>query len=311
MEMLEKVDANTVAGKDIKSRCPFDCEKKKCETSCDFEGIKFPDALVNGFPDNLRQGQSTIRFRVSGVCIKGEDRKIASNKEPEDKDILPNIFGWGAHHLIPLGAIKEHPIRSYMDKSYMHNGADRAEVICDGGYDINGAENGVWLVATYRGMQKEIKNDERFSRYVERTLERAGITFGRYSNKLYSAMTAAARESDPMSKQWFNKKLSATMWCYQRQFHDSHREYDDFVKGVLDKVFTNAERLGDDCFDGEKCPAESKEKRRAPHIISYRLNAISGRLRQYLCGNGIGWKEPLLTSELSRKHALKIKTRKS
>lgn len=283
--------AVALAGSDS-TKCIFDCACK-CDATNDFE-------RVEKMGENLRTGVPTIRFKKTAAGDYTNDTSPIKAKYPPKNDKgFPNDWGWAAHHLIPVGSLKSHPLRKYLDAGY-----SGTKVSCHAGYDVNGVTNGKWLIGSAK-MQAELK-DEQIMSMVKSECERHGIKVG---DSLYSSLSKDAKQKSG-DNLGFKEWLFATMLHYKLQFHDSHSAtdgYNDFVKEILNKVKANLKRLDKQCIGGSKCKAAGK-KPMAPHRISRRLDYISGRLDRYLSCSPGTWHSPIFTSEFSRMLAEKIQT---
>jgi hypothetical protein len=281
MAQLGEAVAADLAGSDS-TRCPFDCDSS-CDATNVFERVDKMGGSMTG-------GEPTIRYRQQDWDYKNDTSPIEAKYPPADKS-LKNDWGWAAHHLIPVGSLKEHKLRKYLAKSY-----GGAKVSCDAGYNVNGVTNGKWLIGSAK-LQATLK-DEWIIAAVRAECRRAGIKIGK---SIYSSMSADAKanEADELG---FREWLYATMLHYNLQFHDSHSAtdgYNDFVEQILNKVNANLKRLDRECPGGSKCKAAGR-KPRAPHRIPRRLDFISSRLDAHLHGSPRTWKNPIFASEFSR-----------
>jgi hypothetical protein len=287
-EMIEPVNVGIIAGGDS-SKCPFDCNYT-CTATNDFE-------RVDKMGDNLKNGVPTICYKKTdaGNFENNTDPIDPKKPRPSDDDAFPNDWGWAAHHLIPVGSLKHHPLREYLEKD--------KKVSCDAGYNVNGAPNGKWLIGSAE-MQANLKDDWVKSE-VKKSSEKAGINMG---DSLYSSLSSDAKKK-PADALEFKKWVFDTMFHYKLQFHDSHSNtdgYNDFVTKLLNKVTANLERWNEQCPGGSKCKAAGK-KPKAPHRITHRLDHISQSLDKYLSGAPDGWRSPIFTSEFSRMFADEFK----
>lgn len=291
-EMLEAV-AVDLAGSDS-HKCPFDCGCK-CNAINDFERAeKMGSCMTSGEP--------TIRFeKTDSGDIENNTTPITPKYPPSNDKAFPNDWGWAAHHLIPVGSLKSHNLRKYLDKDY-----SGSKVSCNAGYNVNGVTNGKWLIGSAK-LQAVLKDSD-IIEIVTRECERHGIKIGK---SLYSSMSKDAREQlkDSLNfKDW----LFGTMLHYKLQFHDSHSAsdgYNDFIKQILNKVKVNLKRLNNECPGGSQCKKAGK-KPMAPHRISRRLDFISGRLDGYLSGSPKTWHNPIFTSSFSKKLAEQVQSKK-
>jgi len=92
-----------------------------------------------------------------------------------------------------------------------------------------------------------------------------------------------------------------------RQFHDSHKAYNDFVTNVLDKIAARLKQIETKGGCGNPdCSMKGKTKPFPPPNLLPRVHGISRRLSSYLWGTARNWRKPIFTS----KFALMYKNRK-
>ncbi|HUG40000.1 MAG TPA: AHH domain-containing protein [Longimicrobiales bacterium] len=86
----------------------------------------------------------------------------------------------------------------------------------------------------------------------------------------------------------------------ERQFHDRHPAYSDFVVNVLNKIATKLEtfRSQDGCGK-EDCGGAGKKKYDPPYGLIDRLNGVAVRLERHLIGTCKRWKKPVMTSRFA------------
>ena len=129
------------------------------------------------------------------------------------------------------------------------------------GYNVNSAPNGVWLPGNY-----------------------------------------AIR---PWGKHGVDSRVDPTEYAYAAidvwhgQFHDAHKDYNDFVLSALDKIAAKLD-------DGKKlwCPKAKKQdddptKRSPLYVLVNRLHTVSGRMRKMLVFPTKHWKSNIFTSSLA------------
>lgn len=151
-----------------------------------------------------------------------------------------------AHHLIP-GNASLNEVPSILDLI----DASRGKVDSDIGYDVNAAQNGVWLPANY-GVRLESSFGKRWRAYSFK---------------------------DDYAK--------AAMKRAGAQFHDSHPEYSGNVKTTLRKIadkinLHKPEKCG-------ICGKTISDKSRPPYGLVGRLNAVSRQHRRFLSGPVRKW----------------------
>jgi hypothetical protein len=281
MTQVGEAVAVDLAGSDS-SKCPFNCG-----STCDATNVFTRVEKMGG---SMTSGEPTIRYKQVNFDYKNDTTPIDA-KYPPKQSSFRNDWGWAAHHLIPVGSLKDHKLRKYLDKGF--NGS---KVSCDAGYNVNGVTNGKWLVGS--GQMQVALQDEDIIAAVKRECLRAGIKVGK---SLFSSLTDDARSnpSDPLKvRAW----LFATMAHYGLQYHDSHSAtdgYNDFVEQILNKIHANLARLEQECPGGTKCKAAG-EKPKAPHRIARRLDFVSKKLERLVQGQPSTWKRPVFTSAFSR-----------
>jgi hypothetical protein len=117
--------------------------------------------------------------------------------------------------------------------------------------------------------------------------------------------TAAPAWSDPV----FQKDYSwacMTADIKDRQFHDRHPAYSDFVVNVLNKIATKLEKFRVDAGCGkDDCGGAGKKKYDPPYALVDRTYGVAARLETRLIGSCRRWKKPVMTSRF----ALMYKTR--
>ncbi|MFH2001596.1 MAG: AHH domain-containing protein [Planctomycetota bacterium] len=263
------------------------------ELQCPFEHDK-PGKVKNDLsnsPANLRKrlenGWSTKLWNSEGDQIKpAENQKLLEPRPEEECPAGPvNVDGneypysRSAHHLIPAdAALPKSPLIEFMKEG--------KKVFGDVGYDINGAENGIWL-PTHHALSTEMKEG--------RVLpgEDVSIKYGGLTKKVKKE-----KQENPMFATFQQRFAYNVMKKTNRQFHDSHPAYSDFVIEVLKKINANLIQLSGEC---KKCEEVVKQNGKlAPnHKLVSRLNALSCRLRNYLSGPPEMWRLPLFTSRFA------------
>jgi len=168
-----------------------------------------------------------------------------------------------AHHLIPgngsLAGEEPSDIYNYMCRGKTVQGVKHSREISKNiGYCVNGAHNGVWLPGSYA---------------VRAGKSRTGPT--------WSAMAPA----------WQYDYMIAAVCTTGNQFHDTHSNYNDAVKEILNKLAIKlTDHVDTDC---EKCKGP---KILPPYKVKRWLYAISSWLHQRVVPPRHAWKLPFLTS---------------
>jgi hypothetical protein len=147
----------------------------------------------------------------------------------------------GAHHCIPGNAslLKATALLKFMQE-------EKGVIESDIGYDVNAAENGVWLPGSY-GVNPQSQ--------VFQTKWR------NYATKHKNAYAIAAMESA------------------DAQFHDAHPRYSGKVLQTLKSIANKLQKEPKD-----KCPVcgKKKDKKRPPYGLVGRLHYVSGQHRGML-----------------------------
>lgn len=136
------------------------------------------------------------------------------------------------------------------------------------GYDVNCYQNGLDLPSN-----NEMRGNWKLD---------AGRTEDFQARYAFAAMDAAGRT---------------------RQFHDSHKAYNDFAIQVMDKISAklDSKELAGNMGCGHKnCVAEKATKKYpVPAGLLARVNTSSSRLAAYLFGSPRNWRKPIMTSKFS------------
>ncbi len=241
----------------------------------------------------VRRGVSTQLWAEEGGKIVAKARqKLAPPVDetvdcPEgsvDVDGGSYPYSISAHHLIPGNeALPNSDILKYLESG--------AEVWGDVGYDINGAENGIWL-PTHSSLSTEMKQG--------RLLPGETAPLG------YADLTAAvekANEENAVIGTFQQRYTYQVMERTGRQFHDRHLDYSNEVIGELNKIAAKMTVVAGMHCDKCKNAKKVNGKLPPPHPIVGRLNALSRRLAGHLWGNPLRWKSPYFTSRFAREMA--------
>lgn len=293
-QLLEAVAVDPMIAGGRSTRCPFDCGSK-----CNATNV----LVRNGNPqENKESGVPTVRFKVVGPKqFESTTENVDSQKEnpPEEDDEFENYFGWASHHLIPVSSLEKDAICVFLDSSI-----DGAQVSCNVGYDVNGANNLKWLIGSSE-LRLAIENDSWVSKTIRESMERSGVQF---KGTVYQSLSRDARKirENPQidDRLHFRKTLYQTMLKYRMQFHDAHHSkggYNEFVSLILSKVRVNLVEFRDSCWGTGQCADDkSGAMPGAPHRIARRFDFISSRLDRLLSGHPSTWRNPVFTSGFCR-----------
>jgi hypothetical protein len=85
-----------------------------------------------------------------------------------------------------------------------------------------------------------------------------------------------------------------------RQFHDRHPSYSDFVINVMNKIATKLEKERKDNGCGKTdCGGAGKKKYDPPYELLERINGVASRMASKLVGSARKWKPPVMTSRFA------------
>jgi hypothetical protein len=212
-----------------------------------------------------------------------------------------------AHHCVPAQeSLKGHDILSFMCKkgtSAAHNHSySQGEVWSDLGYDVNGAQNGVFLPGNYavgggRGGTGQ---------WVEDTADKEHEVIDEAPADNSDLLTGAHGDVSLTNKKWHYVRQAIRL--AKAQFHDRHVDYSTkVVAGALtaihEKHIKKFERaiLGEECGECKK-RFDKMEKHGVPtpYTMVDKLNGLSARLRGYL--SAAIWPENIYTSGWMRNY---------
>ncbi|MBK9990360.1 MAG: AHH domain-containing protein [Verrucomicrobia bacterium] len=186
---------------------------------------------------------------------------------PQTIDDVPVALA--AHHLIPgNAALGESALKS--GNHLWKHGMEHGNI----GYNINSAANGVWLPGSY-------------------ALHKTNVT---KRNATTDRNAPSWKEQSLPERQEY--AVLATL-LYGAQFHDSHKDYNEFVRRVLDKIAAKLEYAkGLNCPEattsGEKPPGERPPLK----VIVSRLNKLSKRMKGMLTRpDPVRWRKNIYTSD--------------
>jgi hypothetical protein len=197
---------------------------------------------------------------------------------------------YAPHHLIPGNeSLKGNLVVAFLgDTDTISNFANgQTSHIKDGfsaGYDVNDADNGVWLPSPYALSMANRWPSEPGVKVIKR---RRGVALGESTEKFKEAYVAASIEATG------------------RQFHMRHKAYSSKVQTLLTSI---GERL---CMMVTgTCPiAESSDdgsnKFDPPPGLVARLNVMSSNLDRLLTGSR--WQPPMFADDMTRQYSLDLK----
>jgi hypothetical protein len=281
-QLGEGVAIGMVSGRD--PVCPFDHEAAAPE--------KIKNELVgNGgtLGNKLEAGESTVLYapmRKAQSKVPNPDQKVSDTPIDIGEWLYP--VSCAAHHLIPAQASlkKAAKLLKYMKKG----GKKPTNTWSDIGYDVNGAENGVWLPGNYAvggngtgdwvGAPSAMDGDNELASVRKRAARRSSGS---------SKLDGVRHEIDPKNRKWLYVDQATKL--FNAQFHDAHVDYNKFVLKVLNKIaegLAAARVVSIDNLGCDKCKKRRKKLEDygvpPPFSLNNRLNGVSARLRGYLKG---------------------------
>lgn len=244
------------------------------EETCAFHSKGEPESKENTFSDEGDMDALEISgLEEAGIAHKNCAAKLGSSLEGKGYSqvstsvVVPGIspalpVHTAAHHLIPGNAsLKESAIMSYLHQEGMAAG--------NIGYNINNSENGCWLPGNYA-----LRGEHGLAKWGPE-----GTGFQAKYGQPPKAYAFAAIEAT------------------QRQFHDAHGDYSDFVLETLDLLAKKFDKTRDLwCPEAKNQPSDPK-KREIMGLVA-RLNTTSLRMQSMLIG--LNWKKNIYTSRFSR-----------
>jgi len=289
MELAESIAVGLLP-EEFETHCPFrqddpagvDSEESEAPASDDLEAAREEQENDGGvLGRNLASASPGKEGTVGGPCPPPQAERAAridTNRAgvrvrvPGTADIPTDIFGFtvAAHHLIPGDAA----LAPSALKKFMTRGASVTVLTAEGdkqkkirkyvGYNVNGAHNGVWLPGNYyiRGAASPLP----------------GVSWSQLGNY-----------------PWCLNYVAAVARAAEGQFHDTHTQYSQAVKGLLNKM---AEILS--LHECEHCKPEEINP---PFRIKSRLYLLSEYFRGQVQGPPRSWKRPWFTSDRWRDDA--------
>ena len=182
-------------------------------------------------------------------------------------DDYPYILA--AHHLIPGEAsLAPSKLKSFMTKGasvevQTTQGTKTKQISKHIGYNVNGAHNGVWLGGNYA----------------------------------IRATTSPTKQTWSEIKQddWCLNYVAAVAKATGGQFHDAHRQYNEVVEDLLNKIHA--------ILQIHSCEECDKPTINPPFRIKTRLYNLSAHFRGRLIGPPTSWRRPWFTSDRWRDKA--------
>ncbi len=252
------------------------------DESCYFCSSKDPPKEeVNELGDHWDEdADSDLDGALEVVKFKNDASKLGKSLggKPDDKEIIVPKGGGGsgsdatpsfpgsvaAHHLIPGNAALKGS-KLFKCKKYLWlDGKAEGNI----GYNVNSAPNGVWLP-------------------------------GNYAVRPWGPEGAGFLATTGLAPQEY---AFAAIEKWNAQFHDAHELYSNFVKDVLDKIYSKLQASRDLwCPEAKKKDPEPGE-RNPLYVLVSRLNTVSARMRRMLIFPTSNWKKNIFTSRFSLRY---------
>jgi uncharacterized protein YqfB (UPF0267 family) len=200
---------------------------------------------------------------------RGKQYVYVEGADEYDDGAFPYVVA--AHHLIPgKGSLALSDLKPFMtkDESVQTESGKSWKIACHIGYNVNGAHNGIWLPGNY--------------------------AIRKPSKSWYKSPDASKKWSELGDHAWCTNYVAAVSKVTQRQFHDAHKQYNEAVRKLLNKISTKLYAHQDKC---EKCAKKMNGKITPPYFIKQRLYNISNYLHRQLTGAPNAWKRPWYASD--------------
>jgi hypothetical protein len=245
MEMMEPVQLPEIVTKETDPCWYCKDQPKDARENQEKEDPESPQGPIAG-PENSEKNDASV---LGGNLSSRPTWKIRHKVDPEDPidagtntDIVP-----AAHHLLPGNASvkKATTLHKYM----LWNKVNTLSLSGPIGYDINCAENGVWLPGNYA-----VRKTTDFKK-----------NFSQFGDPFQSAYARAAMENSG-----------------DLQLHDAHPAYNG---NVLNTLLNVAKKLDAEFKDRSKCPVCKKKlenANRPPYGLVGRLNELSAEHKKAL-----------------------------
>lgn len=232
-----------------------------------------------------------IAYKAGAVLAfkqAGKNKRVQTYENVQ-AEVYQYKLQYAPHHLIPGNeSLKGSDVLMYMgDDSVIGNyeppDASQIKTGKSINYDVNAAENGVWLPSPYA-----LSNSNKWPSQegIEVILKRLNQTAVDAAESFKSAYVAASIEASG-----------------HRQFHMRHEKYSHKVQKILNAMGNKMDLLA------TKCPVadagKEDDKFNPPGGLKAKLNGLSARLKTLLIG-GI-WRSPLFTDDLSSEYAESLK----
>ena len=262
-----------------------------------------PANLGKKLGDNLDKAGATaparklisIAYRagaVIGFKHAGKNKRV-QHYEHVELELHDYPLQYAPHHLIPGNeALKGSEVLAYMGdasviKAYQPPRASEIKKGKSIGYDVNAADNGVWLPSPYAlSMSNQWPSQEG----IQALMKRMGQVAVDESESFKAAYVAASIEASG-----------------HRQFHMRHEGYSREVKKILNAMADKIDLLSSKCLVAQGGQAD--ELFDPPAGLKGKINTLASRMRGLLAGAGTQavWRPPFFTDDLTEQYAQGLK----
>lgn len=244
---------------------------------------------------NMKKGVSTQTWEDNGTEVVEGTNETAERPLPTVSGDEPPIqigdrgypLSIAAHHLIPgKDSLPESNIKKFVWATYN-------VIKNDIGYDVDGAENGVWLPthqALSAGLGKAKTIVIQDDTHPEPT--GPGMSYRQLSKR---AKAPKENELELSTTKFIPTYTQLAMKELDAQFHDSHKPYSLKVIDRLDKY---AVALNDKVGYCDEC-SKKGEPFSPPHGLVFILNSVSQYYQGKLKGPPTSWDREIYTSDWS------------
>jgi hypothetical protein len=245
---------------------------------------------VDELRSNMESGKSTRKWVQQGDGFALADNFDASKKphptyaeEPIRVGVVKFKLAVAAHHLIPGEAsLPATALRKYIWSS---EGTIKSDI----GYDVDGAENGIWLpthMAVSTKMKDRILVTEQgvvINNNDDHTVPDS-LSWRQLSNRAKKKVAGVGSDDadqGSFTELFVRRYTQQSMKLLGCQFHDAHSKYNLWVKERLDSI---SKHLDDKVKLCEKCKVTPKGPFPPPYALVYKLNMLSHLIAGVLSG---------------------------
>lgn len=285
-----KEGAAAGGGQEAKEKCPMAPHKEPKKFKAKAPKVKSVAELRR----NMKSGTSTQAWVDKGSRVDKGTNETSERPQPSISGDKPAIriddrgypLSVAAHHLIPgKASLPDSDVNKYVWKKH-------GEIENDIGYDVDGAENGVWL-PTHQSLSRGLGKAKTIIIHDESNPAptQPGLSYTELSKRAKAGNhdpQAFTTKFIPLYTQLAMKKLNA-------QFHDSHSVYSMHVKKSLGTLAVSMNNRIGFC---DECTKKGKPYK-PPFGLVFRLNNMSQYYQGKLTGARSGWMKTIYTSDWS------------